>query len=104
MQEKLHHIESCFTAINGYPKWLLKQTLNSFKTSNKSYNNKINNKNTNDTCINKLSNSLKPVYSGHAILRTFGNSGHFLRYRPNHGQNLIEKPLYSGEFYSGHLS
>ena len=53
--------------MNGYPKWLLKQTLNSFKTSNKSYNNKINNKNTNDTYINKLSNSLKPVYSGHAI-------------------------------------
>ena len=67
LQEKLHHIESCFTAINGYPKWLLKQTLNSLKTSNKSYNNKINNKNTNDTYINKLSNALKPVYSGHAI-------------------------------------
>ena len=27
----------------------------------------------------------------------------FLRNRPNYGQTLIEKPLYSGQFYSGNL-
>ena len=27
LQEELHHIETCFTEFNGYPKWLLKQTL-----------------------------------------------------------------------------
>ena len=45
LTEQLHHIETCFTEINGYPKWLLKLTLDSFKTSNKNYNNKNNNKN-----------------------------------------------------------
>ena len=35
LQEELHYIEMYFTEINGYPKWLLKQTLHSFKTSNK---------------------------------------------------------------------
>ena len=43
MQEELHRIEKCFTEINGYPKWLLKQTPDSFKTSSKEYNKKINN-------------------------------------------------------------
>ena len=27
LQEKLHHIETRFTEINGYPKWPLKQTV-----------------------------------------------------------------------------
>ena len=27
LQETLHHIETCFTEINGYPKCLLKQNL-----------------------------------------------------------------------------
>ena len=37
LQKKLHHIERCFTEINCYSKWLLKQTFGSFKTNNKSY-------------------------------------------------------------------
>ena len=35
LQEKLHLIEMCFTEINGYPKFLLKQTFDSFETSEK---------------------------------------------------------------------
>ena len=36
------------------------------------------------------------LYNGHlAIADTFSMN------RPNHGQTLIEKPLYSGHFYSG---
>ena len=46
LQEELHHIEKCFTEINGYPKWLLKEILDSFKTSSKEYNCKINKKTT----------------------------------------------------------
>ena len=68
LQEELHHIKKCFTEINGYPKWLVKQTLDSFKISNKNYNNKINNKNNNDTNLNNLSNkivhTLKLSYKG----------------------------------------
>ena len=37
------------------------------------------------------------LYDRHLVADTF------LRNRPNHGQTLIEKPLYSGHFYSGHL-
>ena len=35
LEEKLHYIETHFTEIHGYPKWLLKQTVVSFKTSHK---------------------------------------------------------------------
>ena len=67
MQEELHHIKTCFTEINGYPKWLLKQTLDSFKNNYKSYN-KINNKNNNDRNIKNLSDkivhTLKLPYKG----------------------------------------
>ena len=39
LQEELHHTEeTCFTEINGYPKCLLKQTFDSFTTSDKNYN------------------------------------------------------------------
>ena len=38
------------------------------------------------------------LYNGHLVI---GDT--FLRNRPNHGQTPIEKPLYSGHFYSGHL-
>ena len=38
-------------------------------------------------------NTVEPVY----IADTFSRNG------PNHGQTLIEIPLYSGQFYSGHL-
>ena len=48
------HLKTCFTKINSYRKRLLKQTLDSFKTSNINYNNKINNKNNNDRNINDL--------------------------------------------------
>lgn len=58
LQEKLHHIETCFTENNGYPKCLLKQKFDPFKTSNKSFTNKINNKSNNDTSINTLSNKI----------------------------------------------
>ena len=37
------------------------------------------------------------LYDRHLVADTF------LRNRPNHGQTLIEKPLYSGHFYSGHF-
>ena len=38
------------------------------------------------------------LYNGHVVIVET-----FLRNRPNHGQILIEKPLNSGHFYSGHL-
>ena len=72
MQEKLHHIE---TEINGYPKWLLKQKFDSFKTSNKSYNTNINNK-SNDTNIDKLPDK---------ILHTLK-----LSCKSNHSSNLMK--------------
>ena len=58
LQEELHHIEKCFTETNGYPKWLLKQTLDSFKISSKEYNNNNNNKTNNDMSINNLSDKI----------------------------------------------
>ena len=77
LQEELHHIKKCFTEINGYPKWLLKKkTIDSFKTSNKNYNNKINNKNNNDKNINNLSDK---------IVHTLK-----LSYKGDHGTNLIK--------------
>ena len=54
LQEELHHIEKCFNEIDGYPKWLLKQTIDSFKTSSREYNNKFNNKNSNDRNISNF--------------------------------------------------
>ena len=38
------------------------------------------------------------LYNGHLVI-----ADTFSRNRPNHGQTLIGKPLYSGHFYSGHL-
>ena len=38
------------------------------------------------------------LYSGHLVI-----ADTFSRNWTNHGQTLIEKPLYSGHFYSGHL-
>ena len=38
------------------------------------------------------------VYNGHPVI-----ADTFLKNRPNHGQTLIEKPLYSEHFYSGHF-
>ena len=38
------------------------------------------------------------LYNGHLVIAET-----FLRNQPNHGQNLMEKPLYSGHFYRGHL-
>ena len=43
LQKELHHIEMVLTEINCYSKWLLKQTLGSFKTNNKNYPTNINN-------------------------------------------------------------
>ena len=76
MQEELHHIEKCFTEINGYPRWLLKQTLDSFKTSSKEYDNKINNKNNNDVNINNLSDKTEHTLK--------------LPCQGDHGTNLIK--------------
>ena len=74
LQEELHHIEKCFTEINGYPKWLPKQTPDSFKTTSKEYN-KINKNNSNMNINNysdKIVHTLKLPYKG------------------NHGTNLIK--------------
>ena len=38
------------------------------------------------------------LYNGHVAI-----ADTFLRNRPNHGQTLIEKPVYSGHSYSGHF-
>ena len=38
------------------------------------------------------------LYSGHLVIADI-----FSRNGPNNGQTLIEIPLYSGQFYSGHL-
>ena len=38
------------------------------------------------------------LYNGHLAI-----ADAFPRNRPNHGQTLIEKPRYSGHFYSGRL-
>ena len=38
------------------------------------------------------------LYNGHLVI-----ADTVLRNRPNRCQTLIEKPLYSGHFYSGHL-
>lgn len=38
------------------------------------------------------------LYNGHLCI---GDT--FLRNRSNHGQTLVEKPLYSGYFYSGKI-
>ena len=35
LQEELHNMETCFTEFNGYQKWLVKQTLDSFENINK---------------------------------------------------------------------
>ena len=37
------------------------------------------------------------LYNGHLVI-----ADTFLWNRLNHGQTLIEKPLYSGHYYSGH--
>ena len=38
------------------------------------------------------------LYNGHLVM-----ADTFLRNRPNHGQTLIENPLYKEHFYSRHL-
>ena len=55
LQEELHHIETCITVFNGNPKWLLKETLDSFKNSNIKHNNNINNESHNNANITRLS-------------------------------------------------
>ena len=47
-----------FTEISGHPKWLLKETFDSFKASNKSYNDNIDNRNNNDANISNLPDKL----------------------------------------------
>lgn len=47
-QEELPHTEKCFTEINGYLKWLLKQMFDSFETNSKHFKKNINNKNNAD--------------------------------------------------------
>ena len=76
MQEELHHIETCFTQFNGYPKWLLKQTQDSFKNNNKNHNKNINNQKHNDTNLNRLSDKI-----AHTLK---------LPYKGDHGINLIK--------------
>ena len=76
LPEELHHIEKSFTEFNDYPKWLLKQTLDSFDSNNKNHNNKINNENHNDTNLSRLSDK---------IVHTLK-----LPYKGDHGINLIK--------------
>ena len=76
LQEELHHIETRFTKFNGYPKWLLKQKLDSFKNNNKNHSSNINNENQNDTNLNRLSDK---------IVHTLK-----LPYKGAHGINLIK--------------
>ena len=76
MREELHHREKSFTEFNGYPKWLLKQTLDSFDNNNKNHNSKINNENHNNTNLSRLSDK---------IVHTLK-----LPYKGDHGINLIK--------------
>ena len=76
MQEELHHIETCFTEFNGYPKWPLKQTLDSFENNYKNHNNNINNENHNDTNLNRLCDKIVHILK--------------LPYKGDHGINLIK--------------
>ena len=62
MREELHHTEKSFTEFNGYPKWLLKQTLDSFENNNKNDNKIINNENNNDTNLNRLSDKIVKLH------------------------------------------
>ena len=62
--------------MDGYPKWLLKQTLDYFKNSNKNHNNHINIENHNDTNVNRLSDKIV-----HALK---------LPFKGNHGINSIK--------------
>ena len=48
LQEELYHIEKCFSEINGYPKWILKDISESFIISDdKNHNDSNNNLDTN---------------------------------------------------------
>ena len=76
LQEELHYIETRFTELNGYPKWLLKQKLDAFKNNNKNHSNNINNENQNDTNLNRLSDK---------IVHTLK-----LPYKGDHGINLVK--------------
>ena len=58
LREELQHIEKSFTDFDGYPKWLLKQTLDSFENNKKNHNNNINNENHNDANLNRLSRKI----------------------------------------------
>ena len=58
LREELHHIEKSFTEFNGYPKWLLKKTFDSFENNNKNHNKIINNENNNDKNLNRLSDKI----------------------------------------------
>ena len=78
LQEELHHIETCFIEFNGNPKWLIKQTFDSFENNNRNHNNNIFNENHNNANLNRL--SLK-------IAQTLK-----LPYKGDHGINLI-KPI-----------
>ena len=58
LQEELHHIETCFSEFNGYPKWLLKKALDSFESNNKNHNNNINYENHNKRNLKRLSDKI----------------------------------------------
>ena len=64
LKKELDHLEKCFTKVNGYPKWLLKQTFESFskEENNNTTNtdNDINENNSND----KIIHTLKLPYQG----------------------------------------
>ena len=65
LKEELHYKETYFTVINDYPKCVLKQTSDPFKTGKRNYDNDTNNKKNNDTNINNLSHKIVHTLKHH---------------------------------------
>ena len=63
LKEELYHIEKCFSEINGYPKWILKQTIDSFIISDDKNDNDSNN-NLNTNTVVKTVHTLKLPFKG----------------------------------------
>ena len=63
LQEELYHIEKCFSEINGYPKWILKQTIDSFIISDDENHNDSNNNLDTNTVV-KTVHTLKLSFKG----------------------------------------
>lgn len=64
LKEELIHLEKCFAEVNGYPKWLLKQTFDSFNNNNNNRNDNINNIVNENNSENRKIHTLKLPYQG----------------------------------------